>query len=156
MALQPSLVIADEPVSALDVSVQAQILNLIAELGQDNDLTLMLISHDLAVVRHLSHRIAVMYLGKIVEIGEAEAVFNTPLHPYTQALLSAIPSVDPDRAGEPVSLRGDPPSPMNPPAGCPFHPRCPIADPACAQSVPRFIARANDHKAACLKIEAGS
>jgi len=152
LALQPSLVIADEPVSALDVSVQAQILNLIAELGHDNDLTLMLISHDLAVVRHLSHRIAVMYLGKIVEIGEAEAVFNTPLHPYTQALLSAIPSVDPDRAGEPVSLRGDPPSPMNPPAGCPFHPRCPIADPACAQTVPGFVVRGKDHKAACLKI----
>jgi len=153
LALDPKLIIADEPVSALDVSVQAQILNLIAGLSKHHDLTLVLVSHDLAVVRHLSHRIAVMYLGKIVEIGDAETVFNAPLHPYTQALLNAIPLPDPDheRARAKLLLKGDPPSPLNPPGGCPFHPRCPIAEPECAITVPPFVAKGENQKAACLK-----
>lgn len=153
LALEPSLIIADEPVSALDVSVQAQILNLLAGLCNDHALTMILVSHDLAVVRHLSHRIAVMYLGKIVEIGEAESVFNNAMHPYTQALLNAIPWPDPEheRSRTRTALQGDPPSPMNPPSGCPFHPRCPIAGLKCAHTAPSWIDR-NGHKAACLKI----
>jgi oligopeptide/dipeptide ABC transporter ATP-binding protein len=158
LALDPKLIIADEPVSALDVSIQAQILNLIGGLCRNHDLTLILVSHDLAVVKHLSHRIAVMYLGRIVEIGDAESVFHTPLHPYTQALLSALPTPDPDRerARMRILLRGDPPSPLNPPSGCPFHPRCPISGPECARAVPDFVTKGKDHKAACLKIDAAS
>ena len=154
LALEPKLIIADEPVSALDVSVQAQILNLLSGLCKDHALTMILVSHDLAVVRHLSHRIAVMYLGKIVEIGDAESVFTNPLHPYTQALLNAIPWPDPDyeAAREKKPLRGDQPSPMNPPSGCPFHPRCPIAGPECARTVPDWVERARQ-RATCLKIE---
>jgi oligopeptide transport system ATP-binding protein len=154
LALNPRLIIADEPVSALDVSVQAQILNLLEELRRAHRLTLMLIAHDLAVVRHLAQRIAVMYLGKIVEIGEAERVFSTPLHPYTQALLSAIPIADPDREHRRAKtlLRGDPPSPVNPPSGCPFHPRCPIADPVCATTTPELAPQGETHHAACLKV----
>ena len=152
-ALEPRLIIADEPVSALDVSVQAQILNLLAGLCKERALTMILVSHDLAVVRHLSHRIAVMYLGKIVEIGDAESVFNDTMHPYTQALLSAIPWPDPDheRARPRILLHDDPPSPMDPPHGCPFHPRCPIAGPECSHTVPGWVER-GAHKAACLKL----
>lgn len=154
LATGPRLIIADEPVSALDVSVQAQILNLIADLRRDSDLTLILISHDLAVVRHLADRIAVMYLGKIVEIGEGETVFNRPLHPYTKALLSAIPVPDPDREQRrsPILLRGDPPSLLHPPTGCPFHPRCPIAELACAGIVPELVEYRGGRKAACRLI----
>ncbi len=155
LALDPKLIIADEPVSALDVSVQAQILNLIAGLCKNRNLTLIIVSHDLAVVRHLSHRIAVMYLGKIVELGPAEEVFERPMHPYTQALLNAIPLPDPDRERDRARhvLSGDPPSPLNPPRGCPFHPRCPIAGPECATAQPPFVFGAADHKAACIKIQ---
>ena len=163
LALGPRLIIADEPVSALDVSVQAQILNLLGGLCKDRALTMILVSHDLAVVRHLSHRIAVMYLGKIVEMGDGESVFNNPLHPYTQALLSAIPWADPDheRARDRTLLhtvcRGltncdDPPSPLNPPSGCPFHPRCPIAGPECSRTIPAWVER-GPHKVACLKVK---
>jgi oligopeptide transport system ATP-binding protein len=153
LALEPKLVIADEPVSALDVSIQAQILNLLAGLCKNRALTMILVSHDLAVVRHLSRRIAVMYLGKIVEIGDAESVFTNPLHPYTQALLNAIPWPDPDHEAtrEKVLVRGDPPSPLNPPSGCPFHPRCPIAGPKCARTVPDWVEK-RGQKATCLKI----
>jgi oligopeptide transport system ATP-binding protein len=153
LALEPKLIIADEPVSALDVSIQAQILNLLAGLSKDRALTMILVSHDLAVVRHLSDRIAVMYLGKIVEIGEAESVFTNPLHPYTQALLNAIPWPDPDHeaAREKALVRGDPPSPLNPPSGCPFHPRCPIAGPECARTVPDWVEKGGQ-KATCLKV----
>ncbi len=154
LALGPRLIVADEPVSALDVSVQAQILNLLGGLCKDRALTMILVSHDLAVVRHLSHRIAVMYLGKIVEIGDAEFVFNDPLHPYTQALLSAIPWPDPDheRARARTLLHDDPPSPLNPRSGCPFHPRCPIAGPECSRTIPPWVER-GPHKAACLKVK---
>jgi len=153
LALGPKLIIADEPVSALDVSVQAQILNLLAGLCRTEHLTMMLISHDLAVVKHLSQRIAVMYLGKIVELGPAEDVFHTPLHPYTQALISVIPSTDPDeeRTRKPILLRGDPPSPLNPPEGCSFHPRCPYADGDCAVSVPALEAKGKERFVACFK-----
>ena len=153
LALQPRLLVADEPVSALDVSVQAQILNLLGELVRADGLAMILVSHDLAVVRHLADRIAVMYLGHIVEIGETESVLRAPLHPYTQALISAVP--DPDYAREkariPILLRGDPPSPINPPSGCPFHPRCPLGDEVCTQVPPPFVHRANQ-QAACFKI----
>ena len=155
LALNPRVIIADEPVSALDVSVQAQILNLIAELSKAGNLTMILISHDLAVVKHISHRIAVMYLGKIVEIGDAESVFHSPLHPYTQTLINAIPMPDPDRerGRTRTLLRGDPPSPVNPPSGCRFHPRCPIADAECSRTVPAFVRKGEEQQAACLKIE---
>jgi oligopeptide transport system ATP-binding protein len=155
LALQPKLIIADEPVSALDVSIQAQILNLIAGLCREENLTLILISHDLSVVRHLANRIAVMYLGRIVELGEAEAVFNTPRHPYTRALISAIPKPDPahERERRRMLLRGDPPSPLNPPAGCAFHPRCPHATDACAQQTPVLESDDQGHAAACLRLD---
>jgi oligopeptide/dipeptide ABC transporter ATP-binding protein len=154
LALEPELIIADEPVSALDVSVQAQILNLIAELCRTRGLTLIFITHDLAVVRHIAQRIAVMYLGRIVEEGAAELVLNGPLHPYTQALLSAVPVPDPqaERTRRRVLLKGDPPSPMNPPTGCPFHPRCPIAGPDCATTVPPLEEKFTAHRAACIKV----
>ena len=154
LALEPELIIADEPVSALDVSVQAQILNLIAELCRTRGLTLIFITHDIAVVRHVARRIAVMYLGRIVEEGAAQAVLDAPLHPYTQALLSAVPVPDPEteRTRRRTLLKGDPPSPMNPPGGCPFHPRCPIAGPDCATTVPKLEEKFTAHRAACIKL----
>jgi oligopeptide transport system ATP-binding protein len=154
LALEPTLIIADEPVSALDVSVQAQILNLIAGLCKEENLTLILISHDLSVVKHLADRIAVMYLGKIVELGPAEAVFNTPQHPYTQALISAVPRPDPaqEQLRDHSLLRGDPPSPLNPPSGCAFHPRCPHAEDTCAQSAPPLTESGEHREAACLRL----
>ena len=150
LALKPKLIIADEPVSALDVSVQAQILNLIAHLCTEEGLTLIFITHDLAVVRHIAQRIAVMYLGRIVEQGSTDDIFERPLHPYTQALISAVPVPDPEqeRKRERVILKGDPPSPLHPPSGCPFHPRCPLAAPDCAQPVPHLADNATDHSAA--------
>lgn len=154
IALRPDLIVCDEPVSALDVSIRAQILNLLADLQKDLKLTLIFISHDLSVVRHVSDRIAVMYLGKLVEIAPASQLFERARHPYTRALLSAIPVPDPDfdSEREQIILSGDPPSPVEPPSGCHFHPRCPRAEARCATEEPTLIPRltdAPDHRAAC-------
>jgi oligopeptide transport system ATP-binding protein len=154
LAVEPKLIIADEPVSALDVSIQAQIINLLAKLSREMGLTLIFISHDLSVVRHISDRIAVMYLGKIVELGEATAVFETPLHPYTKALVSAVPIPDPVREAkrQRVILAGDPPSPLNPPKGCAFHPRCRFAVAACQAEVPALATFDGYREVACIRV----
>jgi oligopeptide transport system ATP-binding protein len=154
LAVEPKLIIADEPVSALDVSIQAQIINLIAKLRREMDLTLVFISHDLSVVKHLSDRIAVMYLGKIVELGTPEQVLGKPLHPYTKALVSAVPIPDPNRDSKRkrIVLAGDPPSPMNPPIGCPFHPRCPYMMEKCKAVVPPLDDWGGNHRAACIRV----
>lgn len=136
LALNPDLVVCDEPVSALDVSVQAQVLRMLRDIQKRLDLTYVFISHDLAVVSHVSDRVAVMYLGRIVELAPTEILFESPKHPYTEALLSAVLPPDPDRKTNPVGIGGDMPSPMNPPSGCPFHPRCPKAFDKCRERRP--------------------
>ncbi len=137
IALEPKLIICDEPVSALDVSIQSQILNLLLDLQEDMGLSYLFIAHDLAVVKHISDRIAIMYLGHIMELGDADAVYEDPKHPYTRALIAAIPEPDPSRRGRPkVVLQGDVPSPINPPPGCVFHTRCPHAEQRCREEVP--------------------
>ena len=151
LALNPSLIICDEPVSALDVSIQAQILNLMQELKEKHGLTYIFISHNLSVVHHLCDRIAVMYLGNIVEIAEKRLLFDHPLHPYTQALLDAIPIPDPDRDTMNSELEGDVPSPLNPPSGCCFHTRCRFADQTCAQAKPQLAEAEDGHLVACHK-----
>jgi oligopeptide transport system ATP-binding protein len=155
LAPRPKLILADEPVSALDVSVQAQILNLLHELCAEEDLTMILIAHDLSVVRHMAHRIAVMYLGRIVEEADTNALFQQPLHPYTMALLEAIPRPDPvfEQARDHNLLTGDPPSPMNPPTGCAFHPRCPHAEPECVTARPDLREFLRSQRAACVRLE---
>jgi oligopeptide transport system ATP-binding protein len=151
LALRPKLIIADEPVSALDVSIRAQIINLLAELQQEFSLTYIFVSHDLGVVRHVSDRIAVMYLGKIVEVGPADAVCEEPIHPYTVALLSAVPIPDPreNAARETIILEGDVPSPANPPPACRFHTRCPAATEICSEIEPPLVDYGDRHLAAC-------
>ena len=154
LAPQPKLIIADEPVSALDVSIQSQILNLILKLCREMELTLIFISHDISVVKYISDRIAVMYLGKLVEVGSAVDVVERPLHPYTRALVSAVPIPDPvrERQRQRIILQGDPPSPIKPPAGCSFHPRCPFAVEKCAIEVPNLEEKELARFAACIRI----
>jgi len=153
LALRPQVIIADEPVSALDVSIQAQILNLLAQLVRQMSLGLIFIAHDLSVVKHISDRVAAMYLGKIVEFGPALEVIERPRHPYTRALVSAIPTPNPDieRSRQRIVLPGDPPSPLNPPAGCAFHPRCPYAIAACQTAVPPLELVGDRHEVACIR-----
>lgn len=145
----PKLIIADEPVSALDVSIQAQVLNLMQDLQKEFNLTYIFIAHDLGVVRHISDRVGVMYLGKMVEVAESEALYAKPLHPYTQALLSAVPVPDPDYSKEEVLLEGDMPNPANPPTGCTFHTRCPFKMDICSQVVPQLTELEEGHSVAC-------
>jgi oligopeptide transport system ATP-binding protein len=153
LAVEPKLIIADEPVSALDVSIQSQIINLLFKLSREMGLTMIFISHDLSVVKHISDRIAVMYLGKIVELGPAADVIERPRHPYTRALISAIPSPDPDAPRTRTILAGDPPSPLAPPAGCRFHPRCPFAVERCREIVPPLLPAAPAREAACIRLD---
>ena len=149
LAVEPKLIVCDEPVSALDVSVQAQIINLLQDLQQQRGLAYLFIAHDLAVVEHISRRVMVMYLGKVVELAEAKAIIRSPKHPYTQALISAVPVVDPDSKRQRIVLPGDVPSPIHPPPGCPFHPRCPIAEEPCRRDVPALTELGPDHVASC-------
>jgi len=150
LILRPKLIICDEPVSALDVSIQAQVINLLGDLKKEFQLSYILIAHDLSVVNHVSDRIAVMYLGKVIELTTQKKLLTQPLHPYTQALMSAVPVLDPDKKKKRIILKGDVPSPVNPPSGCVFHPRCFRAGPICSQEVPVMEAHGEGHQAACF------
>jgi peptide/nickel transport system ATP-binding protein/oligopeptide transport system ATP-binding protein len=157
LAVNPDVIVADEPVSALDVSVRAQVLNLMIDLQDELKLSYLFVSHDLAVMRHVSHRIAVMYLGRIVELADKRTLFSTPLHPYTEALLAAAPIPDPKRRkARRAIVQGEVPSPMNPPNGCHFHPRCPYALPVCRSTVPPLIEVAPGHQVACHRRPPGA
>jgi peptide/nickel transport system ATP-binding protein len=152
LASNPSFIVCDEPISALDVSIQAQVINLLQELQERLGLTYLFVAHDLSVVRHISDRVAVMYLGRIVEITDWKALYENPLHPYTKALLSAVPIPDPvvEEKRERIVLQGDVPSPMNPPSGCNFHPRCQLAIPECSKTIPTLREIGENHQVSCL------
>ena len=154
LALDPTFIICDEAVSALDVSIQAQVINLLEDLRKEFDLTYLFIAHDLSVVRHISNRVAVMYLGNLVELADGDELFNNPTHPYTRALLDAVPIPDPVVEGdrEHRVIKGEVPSPMNPPSGCVFHPRCPLAVDSCQVSVPEFREVVPGHRVACSQV----
>lgn len=154
LMLRPKIVILDEPVSALDVSIQAQVLNLLADLQEEMNLAYLFISHDLSVVRHIGDEIVVMYLGRPVEHGTRDEIFNNPQHPYTRALLSATPIADPHRARDRIKLTGELPSPLNPPSGCPFHPRCPLVNDRCRSEVP-YLKQAGNSEVSCHAVEEG-
>ena len=151
LACKPKFIVCDEPISALDVSIQAQIVNLLEDLQAEQGLTYLFISHDLKVVQHICDRVAVMYLGRIVELAEAKTLYREPKHPYTQALLSAVPRIDPKARRERIILQGDVPSPLAPPPGCPFHPRCPVQNKpeACFKELPKLRVLSNGSRAAC-------
>lgn len=149
LAVQPDFIVCDEPVSALDVSVQAQIINLLVSLQREFDLTYLFISHDLRVVKHISDKVAVMYLGKIVEIASSEDIYSKPLHPYTQVLISAVPDMVNKKISRQPSILGDVPNPIDPPKGCSFHPRCPIAQEKCRSIEPELTTKGKDHMVAC-------
>ncbi|MGM9652128.1 MAG: ABC transporter ATP-binding protein [Eubacteriales bacterium] len=158
LAVNPQFIVCDEPVSALDVSIQAQVINMFDELQEKLGLTYLFIAHDLLVVRHISDRIAVMYLGKMVELADADEIYDHPLHPYSQALMSAVPQPDPKTARENkrIALQGDIPSPLNAPSGCPFRTRCPYADKHCAESMPAFSEVSPRHFVACHRVNGGT
>ena len=155
LALNPDFIVCDEPVSALDVSIQAQVINMFDELQKQKNLSYLFIAHDLLVVRHISNRIAVMYLGKMVELADADEIYERPLHPYSKSLLSAVPIPDPKiaRANQRIALEGDIPSPLNAPSGCPFRTRCRYATEACAASMPEFKEVSKGHFVACHNME---
>ncbi|HME90904.1 MAG TPA: dipeptide ABC transporter ATP-binding protein [Myxococcaceae bacterium] len=154
LAVEPELVVADEPISSLDVSIQAQIVNLLMDLQRELGLTYLFIAHDLKIIEYISTRVAVMYLGKIVELADSADLYRAPKHPYTQALLSAVPVPDPDRKRQRIILQGDVPSPANPPPGCAFHPRCPYAFERCRNETPPLYSLRNGHTASCFLVEA--
>jgi len=154
LSMQPSFIVCDEPISALDVSIQAQIINLLEELQEQFGLTYLFIAHDLSVVRHISNRIIVMYLGKIAEVADRQELYENPIHPYTQALMSAVPIPDPavEAKRKPIILQGEVSSPLNPPSGCVFHPRCTTAKDVCKQEVPKLREISPDHQVACIRV----
>ncbi len=156
LAMQPRVIVCDEPVSALDVSIQGQIINLLRSLQAEYQLSFLFIAHDLAVVRHISDRVAVMYLGRVVEIADRDTLYSRPLHPYTRALLDAAPVPDPriEKQRAPRTLQGELPSPLRQPPGCVFHTRCPLATAECTREVPALAERAPGHRVACIKVEA--